>query len=187
MWVRLAIAWAIAALVVAGVGTAAANAKSRNARSSAGSCPGAYVIAKDAATLAKASAAVRCLVNKERAARGLGAMRGSTPLASAATGHSADMVANRLFSHTGSDGSNVYDRVTRAGYRWRAAAEAITYAMSKASMPARLVAAFMRSPEHRSYMLDRAYRDLGVGLTLGAPARGATAAASTLTLVFASR
>src|SRR5215203_6393082 len=122
MWVRLAVAWAIAAFVVAGMGTAVASAKSRTATN--GSCAGAYVIATDAASLAKASAAVLCLVNAERASRGLRAMRASAPLASAATGHSADMIARQALSHTGSDGSSVFERVTRAGYRWRAAAEA---------------------------------------------------------------
>ena len=96
-----------------------------------------------------------CLVNAERAARGLAAMRGSGPLASAATGHSADMVAQHVLSHTGSDGSSVFQRVTRAGYRWRAAAEALTFGASKRSMPMRLVASIMASGEHRSILLDR--------------------------------
>jgi uncharacterized protein YkwD len=96
------------------------------------------------------------------------------------------MVANQLFSHTGSDGSSVYDRVTRAGYRWRAAAEALTYGASKRSMPSRLVASLMQSAEHRPILLARTYRDLGVGLTLGAPTPGTVGRASTLTLDFAS-
>ena len=178
---RLVVALAITAFVVAGLGTATASAKGRT-----GSCAGAYVVATDAASLAKAGAAVRCLVNNERAARGLGALHDSSPLASAATGHSEDMVANQLFSHTGSDGSSVFERVTRAGYRWRAAAEALTYGVSKRSMPARLVASLMRSAEHRSILLDRTYRDLGVGLTLGTPTRGTARRASTLTLDLAS-
>jgi uncharacterized protein YkwD len=184
MWGKLVVAWAIAVLVVAGPRIAAASAKSKSSK--AGSCAGAYVVATDAASLAKASAAVVCLVNRERASRGLGALRGSTPLASAATGHSDDMIAHQLFSHTGSDGSSVFQRVTRAGYRWRAAAEALAFGASKRSMPSRLVASMMQSREHRTILLDRTYRDLGVGLALGAPTRGAAGAASTLTLVFAS-
>lgn len=179
-----ALAWAIAALVLGAPGIAAAGAKGGG--SGAGACSGAYVIAKDAASLARASAAVLCLVNAERAARGVGPVRASGQLASAATGHSADMIAHQMLSHTGSDGSSVFQRVTRTGYRWRAAAEALTFGASRRSMPYRLVAAMMHSREHRSILLARTYRDLGVGLALGAPTRGAAAAASTLTLDFAS-
>jgi uncharacterized protein YkwD len=178
-----AVAWATAALVaVSAPAVAMAGGKG-----GAGDCAGAYVIAKDAASLAKASAAVLCLVNDERAARGLGAMRASAQLADAATEHSADMVAHQFLSHTGSDGSSVFERVTRAGYRWQAAGEALTYGASRRSMPMRLVAALMQSRQHRSILLDRNYRELGVGLALGAPMRGAPAAASTLTLVLADR
>ena len=68
----------------------------------------------------------------------------------------------------------------------RAAAEALTYGASRRSMPYRLVASLMQSSEHRSILLDRTYRDVGVGLALGAPTRRAAGASSTLTLVFAS-
>ena len=67
MWHKFAVASAIAALAL-GAGTAAASAKSSTARSA--SCAGAYIVAKDAASLAKANAAVLCLVNAERAQRG---------------------------------------------------------------------------------------------------------------------
>jgi uncharacterized protein YkwD len=37
-------------------------------------------------------------------------------LASAAAAHDQDMAANNIFSHTGSDGSQIWDRITDAGY-----------------------------------------------------------------------
>ncbi len=178
-----AVAWAIAALVLGAPAIATAGAKKSGTGASA--CSGAYVVATDAAYLATASGAVLCLVNAERAKRGLPAMRASTKLAGAAAAHSADMVAHRTLSHSGSDGSSVFQRVTRAGYRWRAAAETLTYGASRRSMPFRLVASLMQSREHRSILLDRTYRDLGVGLALGTPVRGAAAGSSTLTLVHA--
>lgn len=178
-----AVAWAIAALATIAPAVATAGAKTRG--SDAGACPGAYVIAKDAASLAKASAAVLCLVNTERTARGLGAMRGSGQLATAATGHSADMIANKVLTHTGSDGTEVQQRVSRAGYRWTAVAETIAWGAARRSTPYLLVSQLMRSNIHRSILLDRMYRDLGVGLALGSPARRAAGASSTLTLVFA--
>jgi uncharacterized protein YkwD len=178
------LACAVAALAVCGLGTASASAKSSP---SAGSCRGAYVIAVDAATLRTASNAVRCLVNKQRAARGVGAVRAAGPLASASTAHSADMVANRYFSHTGSNGDDVYARVSRAGYNWRAAGEAIIWGAGFDATPFKLVTSLLKSAEHRPIMLDRRYRELGVGLVLGGPTPGAAASSTTLTLDFGSR
>lgn len=177
------IAWAAAALVLWAPAIATAGAKQRGA--DAGGCPGAYVIAKDAASLAKATAAVLCLVNAARRARGLPAMRASAKLAGAARGHSEDMIARKSLSHAGSDGVDVRQRVTRAGYRWRAVAETLGWGAARRSMPYRLVASFLRSGAHRPILLDPIYRDLGVGLVLGAPSRRASGASSTLTLVFA--
>lgn len=177
-----AIACAIVALALCGLGTAGASAKS-----SSGSCHGAYVVAVDDATLRTASDAVLCLVNRERATRGLGAIRASGQLGSAATSHSGDMVASKYFSHTSLDGQGVAQRVSRTGYPWTAVAETLAYGAGKRSTPFRLVATMMRSGEHRSILLDRHYREVGVGLVLGAPTPKGAGAASTLTLVFGSR
>jgi uncharacterized protein YkwD len=178
-----AIAGAIAALIAGGTGAATASAKSST---DTGGCAGAYVIAKDAASTQRASDAVLCLVNRERTARGLGALKASTRLERAATSHSAEMVAGKFFSHSGSDGSGVVQRVSRAGYDWTAVGETLAWGAAQRAMPSRLVAALMRSGEHRPIMLGSGYRDLGVGLVLGAPVRGAGPRASTLTLDFAS-
>jgi uncharacterized protein YkwD len=97
------------------------------------------------------------------------------------------MVASKYFSHTGLDGQGVAQRVSRTGYPWTAVAETLAYGAAKRSTPFRLVATMMRSGEHRSILLDRRYRELGVGLVLGTPARARAGAASTLTLVFGSR
>jgi uncharacterized protein YkwD len=182
MLAKFAVALATAALVAAGLGPATAGAKSRTA----GACTGAYVVASDAASLAKASAALLCLVNRERAARGLGAMRASDQLASAATGHSSEMVADKYFSHTSLDGAGVAQRVSRTGYDWMAVGETLAFGAGKRATPFRLMATMMQSPVHRPILLGR-YRELGVGLVLGAPTAAAVPAASTLTLVFGSR
>ena len=177
-----AVAWAIAVLALGMPAIATAGAK--RGASGAGTCAGAYVVAKDAASLAKASTAVLCLVNAERTSRGLPGIRASAKLAGVARGHSEDMVANRAVSHIGSAGS-VQDRVTQSGYRWRAVAETLTWGASRRSMPLRLVASFMQSSMHRSILLDPIYRDLGVGLAAGMPAGSAAGTSATLTLVFA--
>ena len=49
----------------------------------------------------------------------------STTLAAAAAVHAQDMAEHRKLDHTGSDGGVSGDRITRAGYVWRAAGENI--------------------------------------------------------------
>ncbi|GAA3956677.1 hypothetical protein GCM10022278_14030 [Allohahella marinimesophila] len=53
------------------------------------------------------------------------ALRWSCKLDSAATTHARDMASNNFFSHTGSDGSRMGQRMNNAGYRWSSAAENI--------------------------------------------------------------
>lgn len=50
-------------------------------------------------SLGQARESVLCLINRERAGRGLAALRSSAALASAAASHSGDMVSRRYFQH----------------------------------------------------------------------------------------
>jgi uncharacterized protein YkwD len=59
---------------------------------------------------------VLSLINAERAKAGLSTLTVNAQLAAAAQGHSADMACNNFLSHTGSDGSYINDRLSRAGY-----------------------------------------------------------------------
>jgi uncharacterized protein YkwD len=177
-----AIACAVAALLVGGTGVATASAKSK-----AGTCAGQYVIPVDDATRQRASTAVLCLVNRARTAQGLGPVRPAAQLDSAAAGHSADMVANKYLSHTSPNGDGAIQRVQRTGYNWLAVGEAIDWGAGRDATAFKLVAGLLRSPEHRPILLDRHYREIGVGLALGAPTPKAAGSASTLTLDFGSR
>ena len=74
-------------------------------------------------------------INRRRASAQSCGSRGSFPAAgalswndqlfAAAAGHAKDMVARSFFSHTGSSGSSVADRVSAAGYAWSTVAENI--------------------------------------------------------------
>ncbi len=55
-------------------------------------------------------------INAYRAESGLAAYTLNTQLTTAAQAHAADMACNRLFVHTGSDGSTVQTRTAAAGY-----------------------------------------------------------------------
>jgi uncharacterized protein YkwD len=46
-------------------------------------------------------------------------------LENAAKAHSSDMSTNKFFSHTGSDGSTLGERIKRLGYNWTSCAENI--------------------------------------------------------------
>ena len=59
----------------------------------------------------------------ERAA--VSTVQWNTSLAAAAQFHANDMTVNNFFSHTGSDGLGVVDRVEATGYVWRAVGENI--------------------------------------------------------------
>ena len=79
-------------------------------------------------------------------------------LMEAAKIHSIDMADNDFFSHSGSDGLQVNDRVTETGYDWRAVGENIA-----AGYPneAAAVAALLDSPGHCENIMNPAYKEFG--------------------------
>jgi len=149
-------------------------------------CAGAYAIPA-AATLERANGTILCLINAQRAARGASKLRSSAPLTSAAVGHSTDMVTSKFFGHDGLDGLTPRQRVARAGHAAAGSVEeALAAGWAQLATPQSLVAALMRSATHRSILLDRRMRYIGVGLVLGGPQAG-PAGGATLTLDLAHR
>ncbi|MBK5932555.1 uncharacterized protein YkwD [Rhodovulum imhoffii] len=111
--------------------------------------------------LDKVRADVRDLINRERKAHNLPALRDDTRLAAAALAHSCDNAARQGYSHYGSDGSTLRDRVYRQGYPLRLAAENTARGFDT---PARVVAGWMRSPKHKANILNPRLREIGIGL-----------------------
>lgn len=68
------------------------------------------------------------LINEARQANGLNALVLDEQLNAAAAAHSNDMACNSLLTHIGSDGSNWYARVARAGFANSASARENIYA-----------------------------------------------------------
>ena len=138
-----------------------------------------------------AAAAVLCLVNVERAARGLAPVAASSLLTKAATAHSVDMVRRRYFAHVTPSGLDQRGRVARTGYlrgsRRPALGETIAWGCGGYGSPLELVKDLMASAPHRTVILDGRYREAGVGLALGAPVDTMGAAGSTLSLNFGRR
>jgi uncharacterized protein YkwD len=80
-------------------------------------------------------------------------------LAVAADAHSLDMASHSLFSHTGSNGSSVADRVSAAGYGWWMVGENIAGGQANASDA---INVWLGSPEHCANLMNPGYKDVAL-------------------------
>jgi uncharacterized protein YkwD len=111
--------------------------------------------------------ALRCVVNDERAARGMQALKPHGALGEAAQDHAADMVRRGYFAHE-RPGSTPAGRLRRADWRGSAAAEAIAWGCGGLGTPRAIVDAWLASSAHRELLLGR-YGRAGIGLQAGSP------------------
>jgi uncharacterized protein YkwD len=112
---------------------------------------------------------VMALLNAERMAQGLPALRRVPALEQAAQAYSETMMLATAggpvyLAHIGPDGSTLGRRVSATGYVWYSLGE--TLAAGQRS-PQQLVAEWMSSPLHRANILSRDYRDMGLGVAMG--------------------
>jgi len=84
-------------------------------------------------------------------------------LTAAAIAHSRDMAQRGSLGHPGSDGSTSAERVTRAGYTWRAAGENIAAGLRDADA---VVAAWLDSPGHCATLMGPQFTEMGVAYAL---------------------
>jgi len=94
-------------------------------------------------------------------------LRWNSTLGATAHEHSADMAVQDYCSHYTQSGVSPFTRMRAAGYRYRAAGENIA-AGSSLSRPEAVVKAWLKSPGHCRVLMNRKYRDLGVGRVEGA-------------------
>jgi uncharacterized protein YkwD len=153
-------------------------------------CANAEVI-PTAGNLPAVRAAVLCLHNRERAARGLPNLRESVKLRRAAEGHSSHMVAAKFFDHTSPSGSDMVDRILGTGYARKQGwtlGENIAWGTGGLATAAEIERAWMRSPEHKANIVRRQFREIGIGLAVGAPVTDAGGmAGATYTADFGAR
>ena len=102
-------------------------------------------------------------VNKVRLAHGLKPLAPSARLSAAAQGHSRVMALTDCFAHRCAKDGAMTDRLARAGYRYRLAAENIAAGLAD---PAAVVAGWMDSPGHRKNILLAEAREVGAGYHL---------------------
>jgi uncharacterized protein YkwD len=124
-----------------------------------------------------------CLLNRERAARGLHRLRADARLRRAARGHAGDMVTHHYFAHTSKSGASFVTRIKRTGWtrsrRSYTVGENIGWGQGSLSTPRAMVRAWMDSAGHRENILARQFTMIGIGVATGAPSGGAGATYAT--------
>ena len=79
-------------------------------------------------------------------------------LEAAAASHTADMAKHEVFTHVGTDGSEVGARATHEGYAWRLVGENI--ARYQRTVP-EVVEDWVKSPSHCRTLMDPRYAEMG--------------------------
>jgi uncharacterized protein YkwD len=146
---------ALALASTAALPTAAA-ARRHGPRAAGGSCPYAGTAANRAAASAMRAAAV-CLINRERAVRGLPALHASRRLNRSAQGWTNAMVGGDFFSH----GANFAGRISAVGFNWSSAGENIAAGYAT---PRAVVNGWMASTGHCENILNPRFREVGTGV-----------------------
>ena len=139
---------------------------------------------------AKIKRATLCLLNKRRAAHGRRDLRHNRRLARAARGHALDMVRRDYYSHTAPGGVSFVDRIMRADYvdpgeGWTLG-ENLAWGSYRLATPWSIVHSWMHSPGHRANILNPRFREIGIGVAVGAPEPG-TDNAATYATAFGTR
>jgi uncharacterized protein YkwD len=90
-------------------------------------------------------------------------------LSAVAQDHAQDMASEEAMRHRGSDGSRPSERITRAGYAWRAAAENVAAGQRDAGS---VVAHWLASPGHCKNIMSPQFTEIGAGFAVAPKSRG---------------
>ncbi|MEZ4708906.1 MAG: LysM peptidoglycan-binding domain-containing protein [Caldilineaceae bacterium] len=118
------------------------------------------IYAQSAGEMNSTAQEVAAAINQTRSQVGLPPLAYQPMLIQAAQGHAFDMVNSHNYSHYGSDGSSVNDRVHRLGYATEQWASENWVAVAD---PTRAIQWWMNSPVHRNNILNPNWHGLGVG------------------------
>lgn len=100
-------------------------------------------------------------VNAQRRSQGLSPVRLSGRLDKVAQMHACDMASQGRYTHVGSDGSDLSQRLRRGGYKFRLGAENTARGFDSSS---RVVNFWMNSTYHRANILQARATEMGVGV-----------------------
>jgi uncharacterized protein YkwD len=114
-------------------------------------------------------------INITRGRHGLRPVRISAKLTAAANQHSASMAEKGYFSHDSANGGSFFKRIASfysyRGYSNWSAGENILWSSPDID-PAGALKLWMNSPEHRANLLNRSWREIGLGAVHAANAPG---------------
>ncbi len=120
------------------------------------------------AEISAAEKSVLSLTNRRRAAAGLVSLRWDSRLADLAGDRAAYMASTGNFSHTQSNGTDVFDMIQSAGITWYGAGEIIAWNSAAALdySAAFAVQGWMGSPSHKAIVMSKGYNYVGFGLAI---------------------
>lgn len=112
-----------------------------------------------------------CLLNAERRKYGLPPLHLNRKLSLASRRHAHSMASHHYFAH-----GDFVGRIRKAHYlsgaRSWVIGENIAWGSQQLGTPAAIVNAWMQSPPHRANILSRSFREIGIGVSRGAPIAG---------------
>lgn len=101
-------------------------------------------------------------INQARTARGVPPLRVGSRLQRAARAHSRAMARTGSFTHGG-----WYRRLRRHGVRGRVIGENVAWGVGTSGTASAIVSMWLASPQHRTTMLNRGFRRIGIGIAVG--------------------
>lgn len=124
--------------------------------------PAELIRATGVSTLSAQEQSLLAAINAARAAHGAPPLRVGARLQRAADAHSAAMARSGSFTH-----GNWYQRLRAHGVRGRTLGETIAWGAGSYGTAQAIVSMWLASPSHRTTMLGRGFRWVGVGIATG--------------------
>jgi uncharacterized protein YkwD len=115
--------------------------------------------------------ATLCLLNQQRRAHGLPPLRDNSRLDLASQRHANDMSVHKYFAHGDFVGRIKASRYLGGARGWTIG-ENIAWGSWDYATPAAIVDGWMHSPGHRANILNRQFKEIGLGVARGAPEAG---------------
>ena len=137
----------------------------------AATCPHATAHPHQVA-LPKIREAITCLVNRRRAKHDRHLLDPNERLELAARRHTATMLAQDCFRHKCEGEPGLHRRIKRSGYTKGRPSWGFAEILGYENTPSQMIARWMHSRFNRRKVLDRDFRDLGVGVGWGTPVAG---------------
>jgi uncharacterized protein YkwD len=128
-------------------------------------------------TLADAKASTICLLNQIRSGKGLRPFRLNARLSLASQRHTNSMTVRKYFAHGDFVGRIRATRYLSHTRGWTVG-ENIAWGSWDYASPSSIVKGWMNSPPHRANILNGHFREIGIGVSRGAPVGGQGRAAT---------